>query len=392
MILELTNLFNAPVLRECFVSVVVPVRNEAEYLFKTLENLANQIDLNGKPFAVKSFEILLLINNCDDDSLAVASNFQRNYPALNLHIKEIRLAAERANIGFVRRLLMNEAARRLNSNQRGGGIILTTDSDTRVAPDWIAQNLREIENGADAVGGRILLDDFELGKMDAAARRIHLLDEKYRLLAAEFEWFLDELPSADFPRHHQHFNASFAVTTAAFERTGGVPEVEFLEDVAFHQSLLRNDARIRYSPNVRVFTSARTCGRAALGLSTQLREWKLMGENGDVYLVESAQAIEKRLLQRKEIRRLQRKFIAGNSIDANEIKRVAGFLNVSADWLTEKLSRAATFGILMEKISGEQNEKRCWSDDLVSVETAILELEEKLNELRPQKHALAKTI
>ena len=39
------------------------------------------------------------------------------------------------------------------------GVILTTDADSRVSPDWIANNVAAIDAGADAVLGRIVLDE-----------------------------------------------------------------------------------------------------------------------------------------------------------------------------------------------------------------------------------------
>ena len=39
------------------------------------------------------------------------------------------------------------------------GVILTTDADSQVAPNWIAENLAAFEAGAEAVLGRIDLDD-----------------------------------------------------------------------------------------------------------------------------------------------------------------------------------------------------------------------------------------
>ena len=38
------------------------------------------------------------------------------------------------------------------------GVILTTDADSQVAPNWIAENLAAFEAGAEAVLGRIDLD------------------------------------------------------------------------------------------------------------------------------------------------------------------------------------------------------------------------------------------
>ena len=39
------------------------------------------------------------------------------------------------------------------------GVILTTDADSQVAPNWIAENLAAFEAGAEAVLGRIDLDE-----------------------------------------------------------------------------------------------------------------------------------------------------------------------------------------------------------------------------------------
>ncbi len=393
MILKSADLIAAPVLPDCLVSIVVPVRDESEHICKTVESLARQVDLRGSPLDSRLFEVIVLANNCSDDSFKLADDCRKKFPTLRLQVKEIFLAEECANIGFVRGMLMNEAARRLKSNRFGGGIILTTDGDTRVAENWIAQNIYEIENGADAVGGRILLDDAELAKLNAPARSFHLQDENYRLLAAEFEWLLDELPHQDFPRHHQHFNGSFAVTTAAFERAGGVPEVKFLEDVAFYHALLRIDARVRHSPNVRVFTSARICGRTVLGLSTQLCEWKLMGENNGIYLVESPRSIESRIAARKLLRKLWENFKAKNSVKTDALKTAAGSLGISEKRLVAEIKQNKFFGSLTEKISREQRENggENSSHDLIPVEKAILELERRLKEIRPQNQLFSQT-
>ena len=243
-----------PILKTVQTSIVIPVRDEAENVEKTLSSLTRQIDFQDSGIKFESFEILVLANNCADNSVKIIEKFQRENPPLNLYFVEIELPPESANIGFVRRVLMNAAFARLKQNQFGAGVIMTTDSDTIVADDWIAANLFEIGNGADAVGGRIIISDAELEKMDALCRETHLKDEEYRLLLAEIESLIDDLPFDDAPRHHQHFNGSFAVTTEIYEKAGGVPEVKFLEDIAFFERLQKIDARVRHSPKVKVYT------------------------------------------------------------------------------------------------------------------------------------------
>jgi hypothetical protein len=71
-----------------------------------------------------------------------------------LHVVELMLESDRAHIGWVRKILMDEAYRRLKSIGRNSGVIASTDGDTRVYPTWIAATLAEINSGVDAVGGR----------------------------------------------------------------------------------------------------------------------------------------------------------------------------------------------------------------------------------------------
>jgi cellulose synthase/poly-beta-1,6-N-acetylglucosamine synthase-like glycosyltransferase len=97
----------------CEICVIVPVRNEEKNIIKTFKALRNQIDLDGKPFNKNRYEIIILANNCTDNSAAIARDFARDNPELNLHIVEKTLSRDRAYIGWVRKLLMDEAYRRL---------------------------------------------------------------------------------------------------------------------------------------------------------------------------------------------------------------------------------------------------------------------------------------
>ncbi|MDQ2746188.1 MAG: glycosyltransferase family 2 protein [Acidobacteriota bacterium] len=376
------NLVGAAVKSECSVCLIVPVHDEAECLPATLESFAGQVDGQGEPFNPAFFEIIIYANNCTDESAAIARRWQLKNPFLNIHVVEADLPPENSNIGYVRRLLMNEADWRLRGNQSGGGIIMTTDGDTRVAPNWIAANCREIENGAEAVGGRILINPAEIRLMDAQAGRFHLLDTGYRLLAAEIEARLDYVSHDCLPRHHQHFNGSFAVTTEAFGRAGGIPDVRFLEDVAFYQSLMRVDARFRHSPLVRVETSARHSGRAEFGLSTQINEWKILGRNSENYLVESAAAIERRIDLRRHLRDLWKS--GRRNFRRTDLTALADDLFVPESFLQTAFAVPQTFGSLLEKIEHEQHRRGEWAQHYqpVAVEKALGDLRRILEKRR----------
>lgn len=382
------NLVNAPILKNCKVSVVIPVRDEADFLRKTLESFLKQTDLRDVPLDNEIFEVIVLLNNCRDDSLKIARKLHNENPQLNLHICEIELDAENCNSGFVRRLLMDEAFFRLEKN---GGVILTTDGDTRVSADWIAANLSEIKHGADAVGGRILFTENELKKMNPAARKFHLLDEKYRLLTAELESFLDFPPHDPAPRHHQHFNGSFAVKTAIYKSAGGIPDVRCMEDVAFFQSLMRIDVKVRHSPTVRVFTSARNNGRTEAGLSTQINDWQKLAERGEDFLVESAEAIGKRFKARNKLRQIWQNSKIHTTSNEAEIKKLAEDFCISFECFSEELKKPQTFGVFLENISREQAANCMWSKEFppAPVGETVVKLEQMLKKLRTKKKKTA---
>ncbi len=78
-----------PALPQCEVCVIVPVRNEAQTLESTLKALAYQTHLEGKPFDPKRYEIILLANNCSDNSAMIAHWFAKSYPNLVLAVSKM---------------------------------------------------------------------------------------------------------------------------------------------------------------------------------------------------------------------------------------------------------------------------------------------------------------
>ncbi len=197
---------------------------------------------------------------------------------------------------------MIDEACRLERTAGPSGIIASTDADTRVTPTWLAATQQEVQAGADAVGGRIFLE--RAVRKDCLVRRTHLRDATYRLLRAHLETLVDPDPSDLWPRHHQHYGASLAITVAAYRQVGGLPIVPFLEDEALCQALRRYDLRLRHSPAVQVITSARRAGRVAVGLSWQLRECAQMTRQQREPLVESGAALVAEWTVRRKLRQL----------------------------------------------------------------------------------------
>ncbi len=358
----------------------MPARNEERLLAGSLRALAHQTGLDGRQRDPATFEVLLLLNNCDDDSVGVVRRFTRDHPRTTLHVITRTLPPEQAHIGWVRRALMDEACRRLWGIGRPQGIIASTDSDSHVASDWLAQTQREIERGADAVGGRIFVERPQRNAPASDARLLYLRDLAYHLRAAELEHRLDPDPADPWPRHHQHYGASLAVTAAMYRCAGGMPDVRRLEDLVFYERLLRADARVRHSPTVCVCTTARQAGRTEEGLATQLEDWAEDRRHGRSHLVESVPSIEARLNARRRLRRLWAAVRAGIAPPPGETDALASTLDITPGRLTDELCRPQTFGLLHERVANAQHGidrwKRQWP--LVPVEQAVADLNTRL--------------
>jgi len=276
-------------------SVIVPARNEEASLPALIAALAAQRDLAGAALAPATFEVIVLLNNCSDRTAAVAAALRSRYVPLTLHVAEVSFGVDEAHVGRARQALFDVAFARFQRLKRPNGIILTTDADSRPAADWIAQTEAEIAKGVVGVGGRITLDPDEAADLPVGVRRFLLLDIGYRRALEELRSLYAPEAHDPFPRHHQHFGGSLAVTAAAYAHAGGMPLRRTNEDVALYRAIVDSGGRFRHSPTVRVQTSARLIGRAQGGMADALGWWERQAHNATPVMVESAEAAEGRL-------------------------------------------------------------------------------------------------
>jgi cellulose synthase/poly-beta-1,6-N-acetylglucosamine synthase-like glycosyltransferase len=248
--------------------IAIPVRDEEERLPACLCALATQVDRIGQPIPPTLIRIVVFANNCTDQSASLARKLGQAL-SLDVRVVEARLPPGTAHAGAARRAAMDTAEAWLVERDERGGVILTSDADSQVTPNWIAENLAAFAAGADAVLGRIDLD--EEGKLlpDALHRRGEL-EETYESLLTELSWLLDPLEHNPWPHHATISGASLGVSRAAYNRVGRLPRVPVGEDKALIALLSRHDARVRFCPAVNVITSGRTKGRAPGGVADTL--------------------------------------------------------------------------------------------------------------------------
>ncbi|MGA8444467.1 MAG: glycosyltransferase [Roseiarcus sp.] len=248
--------------------VAIPVRDEEERLPACLRALAQQRDRLGQSIPPTLVRVVMFANNCADQSADLARELGGRL-SLDVRVVEARLPPSSAHAGAARRAVMDLAEAWLEEGSERDGVILTTDADSQVAPDWIAENLAAFQAGAEAVLGRIDLDG-EGKFLPEALHRRGELEDAYERLLTELSWLLDPLGHNPWPHHATISGASLGVTRTAYCRVGRLPRVPLGEDKALIALLSRQDARIRFCPTAQVITSGRTDGRAPGGVADTL--------------------------------------------------------------------------------------------------------------------------
>jgi Glycosyl transferase family 2 len=248
--------------------IAIPVKDEEERLPACLLALAGQRDLFGRLIPPRLIRVVLFANNCTDQSASVAGRLGESL-SLDVRVVEARLPTEAAHAGTARRAAMDIAEAWLEGEGETDGVILTTDADSQAAPSWVATNLAAFNAGADAVLGRIDLDDEDKLLPDALHRR-GALEDAYEKALTELSALLDPLEHNPWPHHATISGASFGITRAAYRSVGGCPRVSLGEDKAMIALLACRDAKVRYSSEVHVVTSGRTKGRAPGGVADTL--------------------------------------------------------------------------------------------------------------------------
>ncbi len=244
-------------------AICIPARDEAARIGSCIDALAAQR-------AIRRDQVLLvlLVNNSRDSSYEVAA---RRAAALSTPclVLEASLPARHANAGQARRLAMDVGLRLI----RPHGAILTTDADSRPAPDWLRINLDLLASGYDAVCGLVRPDPHEALELPEVIHARWALEWRYMQTALALEARLDPDPDNPWPRHGLTAGASLAVSAGAYRAVGGLPRLKVGEDRALVQALLRDARKVRHSNDALVLTSCRLRGRAAGGVADGLAGW-----------------------------------------------------------------------------------------------------------------------
>jgi len=201
------------------VSVVIPAHNEEKLIASSLEGLVRQ--KTDQPF-----EVIVVDNDSTDRTKEIALQYAQK---LNLRVVHQRIKGR-------------GAARLMGFEKAKGDIIMSTDADAVVPPNWIENLSRSlISSNAVAVSGTSKIKDCDLLTNLSFNLSQPFFNVSYRIMMGHF-WL-------------SGFN--FAVYKEAYQKSGGFnPRLNALEDtdLAFKVSRV---GKIKYINNLPVLMSGR---------------------------------------------------------------------------------------------------------------------------------------
>lgn len=255
------------------VAIAIPARDEEQCLPACLHAIDRAAESTALPVTV-----VVIANGCTDDTVALLGQIRLCHARLCW--RAVSLLPGHAHAGRARRIAFDAAAEELKAP---GDLLLGTDADTLVAPDWIARIGAHVEAGADAVAGRAFTPRLERAAFGAEGKaRLDLLGRYYTAL----DWLRahGNPDAADpWPRHYYEGGASIALTLGWYRRIGGAPTPSLGEDRALFAAVRDGGGRVRHPVDVRVFTSCRAKGRAPGGMADTVARWIDQGHDDPLH-------------------------------------------------------------------------------------------------------------
>jgi glycosyltransferase involved in cell wall biosynthesis len=222
------------------IGVIVPARDEAprlERCLRAIDQAAAAVD--------RRVVVALVLDSCTDDSAARAARLR-----LALSVRLVVVTTKYAAAGAARAAGVERLLRMLGT---AGTWLATTDADSAVPPNWLAEQVRQADRGAAVVAGTVTVRDWE--NRPAGVRR-----------QAEQEYLV---ALADSGHGHVH-GANLGISAAWYSRAGGFLPVACDEDVLLVAAARAAGAAVVWADDIAVTTSARSDARAPGGFAAYL--------------------------------------------------------------------------------------------------------------------------
>lgn len=228
------------------VSIIMPIRNEAQFIEKSLRTVLSQ------DYPHHLMEVLIADGMSTDDTREIISLVAASYPEIAVKIID--------NPGRIASTGLNAALSRAR-----GDVIVRVDGHTFLEPDHVRQCIIVLQNsGADHVGGRMeTISTGRFGEAVSLATGSSFGVGHGRFRYSENEEWSDTVSMGAWPRQ-------------VFERIGLFDEEQIRnQDDEFNYRLLENGGKILLSPSIRSSYYNRSTIRSLWRQYYQYGYWKV---------------------------------------------------------------------------------------------------------------------
>lgn len=263
-------LISSPVNKKLALIVVIPAFKEP-YLQLTLNSLLQ----NQAKICV---EVIVCINYPLNAAEEIKKTSDKQHESLLKWVKEVNnenisfhsiclknLPSKKAGVGYVRKVAMDEAARRFNSISNNKGIIVNLDADCLVSKNY----LNAIFNFY-AVNENCKAANIYFEHVSPAGTT---LSEGIILYELHLRYIIEALKYCQYPYAYHTIGSSFCVNTLVYQQQGGMNIRKAGEDFYFLHKLfpLGNFGEI---VNAIVYPSARISDRVPFGTGKSIADWE----------------------------------------------------------------------------------------------------------------------
>ncbi|MEO7260175.1 MAG: glycosyltransferase [Jatrophihabitantaceae bacterium] len=222
------------------IGVIVPARDEAPRLWRCLHAIDRAAAAVGRPVVA-----VLVLDSCTDDSAAQAAQLCSAL-SVQLAVLTTRCAAAGAARAAGAEWLLELLG-------TAGTWLATTDADSAVPPNWLAEQVRQAELGAAVVAGTVTVRDWEDRPVPVRRR-------------AERDY---AVALASTGHGHVH-GANLGISADWYRQVGGFRPVVCDEDVLLVAAARAAGAAVAWVSDIAVTTSARVDARAPGGFAAYL--------------------------------------------------------------------------------------------------------------------------
>lgn len=268
------------------VMACLPVRNEAASIEPCLGALSASLAALAEPAG-----ILLLVNNTTDGTAEIGHAFARRHD-LALVLVESDLPPAMSGAGHARRLALDIGA----ALAAPDAVLLTTDADALVEPDWARRLVDAVRGGAALACGAIAPDAGSLAALPPPVRALERVEGA--LYAAQARLWQRITPGASHALGVRACGAAMAISAARYRTAGPLPAVSSGEDRLLARRFVTLDESVAYVDAARAAVSCRLDGRAEGGMAGTLARRVAGDLRCDDALMPTAAFAERALLWR----------------------------------------------------------------------------------------------